>query len=172
MKKNNYIYILIILSVILQCLFYNNTKLNYQYTFAIGITGLDTKLSISPMLMLLLPIFIEVFSFNENISDIINKNGKIYIIRNYSKIRLINKMIVYIITKIAVFTCLQIIIYSLLRGKLEDLSMYTNIRAIILYINIILAIALFEQIIQFYISSVYVVLITSIYIFWVRLSVF
>ena len=165
MKKNNYIYFLLFISVLLQTFFYNNTNLHYQYTFAIGITGLDIKLNISPMLPLLFPILLLVFAFNDKIATLINKSGKIYVIRNYSKFYLINKTIISIIIRIIIFVCIQIAVYNIFQGKLERAPLTINVKTILLYTNVVLAIALFEQAMQFFLHPIYVALTASIYIF-------
>ncbi len=165
MEKNKLIYIIIICTVFLQNYFYSSTELNPNFTFALGIDGLDIKFNLVSSFLLLLPIFMIVFIFNDNLYQLIHKDGKLYVVRNCSKTNLVLKMLLNILLEVIAITLFEVAVYCILQGKLYDLSTVEIIKALFIYINAVFSIGLLEIVLQFYFNPAYVTLITNIFIF-------
>ncbi|MDO5411487.1 MAG: DUF2705 family protein [Lachnospiraceae bacterium] len=92
MNRNNYSKILIVLSIVFQnCYFHVRNNEPYQYIFAVGFRINEESETVLPLdiLAICLPVIFFIFYFSGWYTDYVEGYGRLLIIRNYSRTRMI-----------------------------------------------------------------------------------
>ena len=92
MKRNKAVGLFLMIIIIFQALYFLNDESLHLYSFAVGINR-ESKdaMDIITMAVFLVPVFFMHFYFSETLYNLTHGYGKLYIIRQYSKTKLIIK---------------------------------------------------------------------------------
>ena len=90
MKRNKAVGLFLMIIIIFQALYFLNDESLHLYSFAVGINR-ESKdaMDIITMAVFLVPVFFMHFYFSETLYNLTHGYGKLYIIRQYSKTKLI-----------------------------------------------------------------------------------
>lgn len=150
MKKNKIIYIINIIGIILQNFLIEKSGYEFSdFAFCIGYKSDNDYLSnFIPVLYVIFPYFLLVFLFNECTYDITHNYGKIFIIRHYSKSKL---LIIHTVKNSLTILSLIFIQFAFSLITSDD---YFNInpfkvtRSLILYYIVILNMLILQQLLE------------------------
>lgn len=165
MKNSKLIYTLIIFSVVIQNYGVNKYKQFPELMFMIGIPKLDESFNILSLMSMLFPILLMTFLFNEKIHNLISRSGKLYVVRSYSKTKLIIKSIFMSCLEIVVLTLVGFLIYSVFPGKLYNVKPQSIVLSFVMFVCVNIGVVLVEYMLQYFFNTGYTTLIICLFIF-------
>lgn len=165
MKNSKLVYTLTVFSVVIQNYGVNKYKQFPELMFMIGIPKLDESFNILSLMSMLFPVILMTFLFNERIHNLISRSGKLYVVRSYSKTKLIIKSVFTSILEIIVLTLAEFLIYSVFPGKLYNVKAKSIILSFIMFVFVNIGVVLVEYMLQYFFNTGYTTLIICLFIF-------
>lgn len=168
MKKTKIInFTMLVIALILQAVtFCNNPSCYYENGFAVGISNLNKHYDMAlSLIYVMLPLAFILFLFGGTIQNITHDYGKILIIRNYSKTKLILKQILLNVSLLLTVILLQCGIFSFINPYLCKIN-HGMIQTLIMYFIITQSIIMFQYYLEFYMSVQTAQLIILVYSFF------
>lgn len=165
MRKNKIAFILLILSMIGQLLLMGYSKREYNvFPFASGIGNtLSYEVDLFSILLIYFPIIYILFFFSGRCCELIHGYGKLLIVRNYSRTKLLLKEFVKISGVLAVIVLIQTTVFYLGQFTWNPLESSAIIKILFLYFLTLLAIVMLGYCLELFISPQLVVIILNIY---------
>ena len=139
--------------IIFQALYFLNDESLHLYSFAVGINR-ESKdaMDIITMAVFLVPVFFMHFYFSETLYNLTHGYGKLYIIRQYSKTKLIIKQIVKIFLSVLVITAFQIITSFIFSASLKSVQAGNMIRCVSIYIICIFTMQMLQMMLEYFLK--------------------
>lgn len=158
--------ITMLIAIFLQIIaFCNSPHSYYEFGFAIGVKSEYKELDVvMNLIYIMLPIAFILFFTSGSVQNLTQGYGKLLLIRNYSKTKLIIKQLfknMLIILLIVLFQCVASLYFNKFLLSLES----GITKALIIYFVIILAIIMLQSLLELYTSSQNVNIIIIIYCF-------
>lgn len=165
MKNNKILFILLILSIVGQLLIIGFSEREYYiFPFATGLKRtLTYDISMLNILYIYFPIIFILFYFNGKCHDLLHGYGKLLIVRNYSKTRLLLKEYSKIMISLVIIISSQIIIFCFGEFKWEILDINIIIKVLVMYLLTLFTILLLAYYLEIFMEPQYVVSILNIY---------
>lgn len=167
MKKNKKILLPILLAVFYMQLyiFCRWSHVFYENGFAIGLLNTEKGAGAGNLLMyLLIPLLFILFSTSGSVYEITHGYGKLLIIRNYSKTKLMLRKILKTIITVLLIVCVQCLVFWPFNGQLSPVS-DGMAESLLMYFVILLALIMLQHLLEFYFSTQIVNLSLFIYCF-------
>ena len=165
MKNNKLLAGLVLLSAIVQNLYFCSNDSLYSFTFAVGLTeeymGFEM---IVYLLFITVPMLFVGFFFSENIYGLKNGYGKLFVIRNYSKSRLIMKEQLKVFLYAGLFTLVQALVYLIHSGRLLPLAGAQICRSVLSYFLGLSTLIFLQMFTEIFFSPVKAVMVTHIFL--------
>lgn len=151
MKRNKAVGLFLMIIIIFQALYFLNDESLHLYSFAVGINR-ESKdaMDIITMAVFLVPVFFMHFYFSETLYNLTHGYGKLYIIRQYSKTKLIIKQIVKIFLSVLVITAFQIITSFIFSASLKSVQAGNMIRCVSIYIICIFTMQMLQMMLEYF----------------------
>lgn len=168
MKKAKFInFTMLIIAIILQAVtFCDNPSGYYENGFATGISNLNKHYDVAlSLIYVILPFAFILFLFGGTVQDITHGYGKLLIIRNYSKSKLILRQIGINILLLLAVILIQCGIFAFINPYLNKIE-HGRIQTIIMYFVIVQAVILLQSYLEFYMAVQNAQLIILIYSFF------
>lgn len=164
MKKNKTVGLYLMIIIIAQAFFLLNNDSLHLYAFAVGISKENKDpMDIVTMAVFLAPVFFMHFYFSETLYKLTHGYGKLYIIRQYSKSKLIITEIVKIFVSVLIITTFQIIASFIFSDSLKPVKTGNTIHCVSLYIICIFAMQMLQMMLEFFFKPEQVALICCAY---------
>ena len=153
MKRNKAVGLFLMIIIIFQALYFLNDESLHLYSFAVGINR-ESKdaMDIITMAVFLVPVFFMHFYFSETLYNLTHGYGKLYIIRQYSKTKLIIKQIVKIFLSVLVITAFQIITSFIFSASLKSVQAGNMIRCVSIYIICIFTMQMLQMMLEYFLK--------------------
>ena len=153
MKRNKAVGLFLMIIIIFQALYFLNDESLHLYSFAVGINR-ESKdaMDIITMAVFLVPVFFMHFYFSETLYNLTHGYGKLYIIRQYSKTKLIIKQIVKIFLSVLVITAFQIITSFIFSASLKSVQAGNMIRCVSIYIICIFTMQMLQMMLNTFLN--------------------
>lgn len=166
MKNSKIVGVFLLIAILIQNVYFLKTDSCFIYTFAFS---LNTESNIIPnaitIMILLAPVFFIHFYFSEAIYRLTHGYGKIYIIRKYSKTKLLMKEIGKILIQLICIVCIQTALAYLFKGELNTLKPAVIAASICSYFLGIFAVVLLQMYLEFRIAPQQAAIVSCVYAF-------
>lgn len=166
MKNSKTVGIILIIAIIFQSIFFFEHNEFFIYTFAVGLkTEYNSVPSVIYIFVLLSPIFFIYFYFSESIYRLTHGYGKIFIIRRYSKTKLLMKETRKMLISLIFIVFAQTTLALIFKGDLIALNAPVIIASICSYLLGVFVCALLQMQLEFYIEPQKVTIALCVYSF-------
>lgn len=166
MKNSKIVGVFLIIAILIQNVFFIKNDGDFIYTFAFGLnTESNTFPNAITVIILLAPVFFIHFYFSETIYRLIHGYGKIYIIRKYSKAKLLMKEIGKILIQLICIVFIQAILAYLFKGELNKLKISVIAASICSYFLGVFAAVLLQMYLEFRIAPQQAAIACCVYAF-------
>lgn len=153
MKNSKIVGIILMIVIVFQSVFFFGHDEFFIYTFAVGLKNeFSNTPSVIYILVLLSPVFFIYFYFSESIYRLTHGYGKIYIIRRYSKTKLLMKETGKTLIFLICIVLFQAVLAFVFKGDLQTLNTPIIIASICPYLLGIFVCALLQMHLEFYIE--------------------
>lgn len=148
MKKNKIILLsIIVVTFFLQVyVFYDYPLTYYQNGFAIG---LNKDSAGGDIIYVLIPAFFILFFTSGSVYEMTHGYGKLFVIRNYSKTKLMLRKILKITIAVLLIVCVQYLVFCCFNHLLTPVSGGVT-ESLLMYFVILLALVLLQHLLEFY----------------------
>lgn len=154
MKRNKTVGLFLMIIIIFQAFFLLNNDSLFLYSFAVGINrGDKDPMDLVIMAVFLVPVFFMHFYFSETLYNLTHGYGKLYIIRQYSKSKLIIKQIFKILASVLIIVAFQIVTSFIIGGgSLKHIRIVNMIRCVLLYIICVFAMQMLQMMLEYFLK--------------------
>lgn len=165
MKNNKLLFFLIVISSVMQNMFFSTNDQIYSFVFAVGLPEdyICAEMLVY-VLMLTVPILFINFFFSENIYGLKNGYGRLYVVRHYSKSRLILKEELNVFTISIILSIIQALVYILHNGKMMSLPNMQIVLSVASYALGLTALIFLQMLTEFFMDPAKAVLTTHIFL--------
>lgn len=165
-KNKIIVFFIFVVSVFLQIsVFCNSASSNYENGFAIGIPNTDKYYDVGiSLIYVLVPVSFILFIFSGSVSNITNGYGKLLIVRNYSKTKLILKQCLInstILIFLVLFQCVAFWFFNKFLLPVEN----GMLQSILLYYVILCGVIMLQCLLELFFSAQIASIILFIYCF-------
>lgn len=153
MKNSKIVGIILFTVIVFQCIFFFDHDEFFVYTFAVGLKNeFGNSSNVIYILVLLSAIFFTYFYFSETVYRLTHGYGKLYIIRRYSKTKLMLKETGKTLISLICIVLFQAVLAYLFMGDLKTLSVPIIIACVCSYLLGAFACVLLQMYLELYIE--------------------
>lgn len=155
MKNSKIVAATLAIAVLFQSVFFTYYDDLYVYTFALGIKteNLD-PMDVLLIFTLLAPVLFAHFYFSESVYRLTHGYGKLYIIRRYSKTKLMLREIGRIVPAVLGIVCFQFLVSYFVKGNLQLLSWNVILLSVLSYALGLFVLVLLQMFLEFFLEPV------------------
>lgn len=166
MIKNKRLFVLVLLSIIVQIIFLKLSNLEIsQFPFLDGVPLTSSRiLTYQYLLYWYFPVIVMSFYFSGNLRESIRSKGIPYITRRYSKSIFMIKQFLSMFFTLLFFIAFQFFIFKLFKINTYDLSINTYMYMMIIYVGSLVVIFSIQMYMELLFKSEIAQLIVSIYV--------
>lgn len=166
MIKNKRLFVLVLLSIIVQMIFLKFSSLEIsRFPFLDGVPLTSSRmLTYQYLLYWYFPVIVMSFYFSGNLREAIRFKGIPYITRRYSKCMFMIKQFLSMFFSVVFFTSFQFLIFKLFKVNTYDLSINTYTYMMVIYVGSLVVMISIQMYMELLFKSEIAQLIVSIYI--------
>lgn len=158
MKNNEFLLSIVAFSIIFQCITMRTVDMfEYQLPFLAGLVSADSMSgNITLILYSIIPLPFLLMLFSGDMKNLTEGYGKLLIIRNYSKRRLVLEMMIRTIVKVIIFVVFMGCVFTLFKDEeWSGLHIVSQGKALVMYGLTLTAIILIQYILELYLETQY-----------------